>query len=123
MSNDESYLNLLERPLKRAFYSESVDESILEQIDAHTDKKVCDPIITIGASQNEEIHKNQFAELTLKPIRKKSDGDVWKYFGIAHKYDKLIPALENKIICKQCFEKRIWKRYVCLKLEKRIIMI
>lgn len=115
MSYDESKSDGLQNQRKRVYSFDSDGEISEEQIDAHADKKICDSIITIGESQNEEIHKYQFAELSLKQIRKKSDGDVWKYFGIAHKDDKLITMLENKIICKQCFEKRIWKRYVCLK--------
>lgn len=123
MFDDESNLDLLQKTSKRVSPFESDDETSETKIDIHIGKKICDSIITIGASQNEEIHKYQFAELSLKPIRKKSDGDVWKYFGIAQKNDKPIPALENKIICKQCFEKRIWKRYICFRLEYRIIMI
>lgn len=55
------------------------------------------------------VHKYKFGEISIKPVIKKSEGDVWKHFGHIYKENKIIPMLSKKIACKNCFEKRIWK--------------
>lgn len=54
-------------------------------------------------------HKYKFGELSIKPIIKKSEGDVWKHFGHIYKENRIVPVLSKKIACKSCFEKRVWK--------------
>lgn len=60
-------------------------------------------------SNSDGIHRYKFVELTIKPIVKKFDGDVWKHFGQVHKDNRIIPMLSKKIACKACFDKRKWK--------------
>lgn len=81
-------------------------------------KKKCDSNGDFEVVINDELQRHNFCELNIKPIQKKSSaGDVWKYYGFVCKNDRILPTFDKKIVCKQCFEKRIWKWYenFCLK--------
>lgn len=64
---------------------------------------------TFEISNTDGVHRYNFGALTIKPMVKKFDGDVWKHFGQIYKDNKLIPMLCKKLACKACFDKRKWK--------------
>lgn len=41
---------------------------------------------------------------TLKPVRKKSDSEVWQYFGYLHKNCTPVPKVESRMFCRLCFD-------------------
>lgn len=47
----------------------------------------------------------------LKLICKKSNSEVWKYFGILVKTDIIVKRFQDRILCKVCFGHNQVKRY------------
>lgn len=61
----------------------------------------------LGGGEHEYRIVNGFI---LKPIKKNSNHDVWKHFGILFKENKTVKPMERRILCKLCFNKEIIKR-------------
>lgn len=108
--DEDTYFASMQRSEKRLNVFETTENE--ENDESHNAKKRCDLGNAFNLVVGGETHEYSFAELSLKPINKKSQNDVWKYFGHVQKNDQLIPNLEKKILCRQCFEKRCWKRFV-----------
>lgn len=107
--DEEIYFGSMQRSQKRLNVSEASENE--ENGESHNQKKKCDSDNAFNVVVGDEIHE-YFGELSLKNINKKSQNDVWKYFGLVQKNNQLILSLEKKILCRQCFEKRCWKRHV-----------
>lgn len=55
----------------------------------------------------------QIAIYSLKKVSKKSDSEVWKYFGTLYKNSSQVLKYNKRIFCRLCFESepRKFKRY------------
>lgn len=67
----------------------------------------------MSASNNNEEDSNISFDNTfqLKLISKKSNSEVWKYFGVLIKTDTIVKRFQDRILCKVCFENKQAKRY------------
>lgn len=118
MSNDDESSHFSNRIRKNNNLIIASDDSDDENLTNDVKRKKCDSNGDFEVVVNDELQRHNFCELNIKPVQKKSNaGDVWKYFGFVCKNDRILPTFDKKIVCKQCFEKRIWKWYVnfCLK--------
>lgn len=113
MSNDDEFTFPSNRIRKNTNLIIASDDSDDEQLTSDEKRKKCDSNGDFEVVINDELQRYNFCELNIKSIQKKSSaGDVWKYFGYVCKNDRILPTFDKKIVCKQCFEKRIWKWYV-----------
>lgn len=64
-------------------------------------------------SNNEEDSEITFDNNTfqLKSISKKSNSEVWKYFGVLNKSDEIVIRFQYRILCRVCYENKQIKRY------------
>lgn len=98
--------------MKRINYIES-DESeieVTENENAMPSRKKGKPMAnnTINnITETQHIEKFRFTEWALKPLKKRSDSNVWSHYGqVFDKFDKKVESLAKKIICRTCFENR-----------------
>lgn len=54
------------------------------------------------------------ANYELKDLTKKSNHKIWEHFGILSKLNRIVSKTRNRIFCKPCFQKKIFKRQVPL---------
>lgn len=62
-------------------------------------------LTTAGRSEEPNFSSN----LTLKNVNKKSNAEIWKYFGILYQSEPLRCLRSNKIYCRPCFEDHKFK--------------
>lgn len=59
------------------------------------------------------IDLNKWNDVSLDPLpKRKTNSDVWNYFGILKKGDSIFIPLSKKYFCRPCFDARKFKRLV-----------
>lgn len=62
---------------------------------------------------DENFNQLPSGNLSMKSLKKKSDSEVWKYFGILCHDSSEVLKFKKRIFCRLCFEMkpRVYKRY------------
>lgn len=58
----------------------------------------------VNALFDDSTEEESRDEYRLMQIRKKSDSDVWQYFGYLHKNLTPVPKVESRMFCRLCFD-------------------
>lgn len=107
--------------------SESSVESFVDDVyndpdfnisDASTTNDTVNDVEDIDANQQETvvvdfIDFNEWNDVSLNPLpKRKTNSDVWNYFGILKKGDSIFTPMSKKYFCRPCFDARKFKRLV-----------
>lgn len=76
-------------------------ESVMDS--EHRNHKII--VDTIDETENLKYSCN----LVLKNTNKKSNSDVWKYFGILYQKEPVKSLRPSKLYCRPCFKEHIFK--------------
>lgn len=62
---------------------------------------------TTSSSDDELINTTNY---DLKDLTKKSKHKIWEHFGVLYKLNVIVSKTKDRIFCRRCFEKKIFKR-------------
>lgn len=107
--------------------TEEIQETILQPIKRRKNPNIIESDISENESSETPFDEN-FNQLpngifSVKSLKKKSDSEVWKYFGILCCDSSEVLKFRKRIFCRLCSEMkpRVYKRYSFIKTNKSII--